>query len=76
MQLIKKNKMHDEYKRLLRNPEQYSDNNTFDDVLSLLTHRLHLLKPIVSKSETDDIALTKFLGILGACGLGPSSIIA
>ena len=46
MQLIKKNKMHDDYKRLLRNPEQYSANHTFDDVLSL-TRRLHLIEPIV-----------------------------
>ena len=73
MQLIKKNKMHDEYKRLLRNPEQYSANHTFDDVLSL-TRRFHLIEPIVSKSENDDVALTNFLGILGACGLGPISI--
>jgi len=65
MQLIKKNKMHDEYKRLLRNPEQYSAYHTFDDVL-FLTHRFHLLEPILSKSENDDVALTKFLVILGA----------
>jgi hypothetical protein len=73
MQSTKKNKMHDDYKRLLRNPEQYSANHTFDDVLSL-TRRFHLIEPIVSKSENDDAALTNFLGISGACGLGPITI--
>ena len=58
--LIKKNKMHDEYKRLLRNPEQYSANHKFDDVLSL-TCRFHLIEPIVSKSENgDDVTLPNF----------------
>ena len=67
--------MHDEYKRLLRNPEQYSaKNHTFDDVLSL-TRRFDLIEPFVSKRENDDVALTKFLGILGACGLGPITIL-
>ena len=71
MQLIKKNKMHDDYKRLLRrNPEQYSANHTFDDVLSL-TRKFHLIEPIVSKNENDDDAVTNILGIWGACGLGP-----
>ena len=28
----------------------------------------------MSKSENDDVSLTNFLGILGACGLGPISI--
>ena len=65
--------MHDEYKRLLRNPEQYSANHTFDDVISL-TSRFHLIEPIVYKSENNDVALTTFLGILGACGWGPISI--
>ena len=66
--------MHDEYKRLLRNPEQYSAYHIFDDVLSL-TRMFHLIEPsIVSKSENDDVALTNFLGILGACILGPISI--
>ena len=39
-----------------------------------LTGFFHLIEPIVSKSENDDVALTKFLGILGACILGPISI--
>ena len=73
MQLMKKNKMHDEYKRLLQNPEQYYANHTFDDVFSLI-RRFHLIEPIVSKSENDDVSLTNFLGILGECGLGPISI--
>ena len=73
MQLIKKNKMHDESNRLLRNPEPYSANQTFDDVLSL-TCRFHLIEPIVSKSENDNAALTNFLGFLVACGFGPISI--
>ena len=60
MPLMKKNKMHDEYKRLLRNPEQYSANHKFDDVLSL-TCRFHLIEPIVSKSENgDDVTLPNF----------------
>jgi hypothetical protein len=71
MQLIKKNKMHDECKSLLRNTEQYSANHTFDDVLSL-THRIHLIEPIGSKNEND--ALINVLGNLGACGLRPISI--
>jgi hypothetical protein len=74
MQSTKKNKMHDDYKRLLRNPEQYSAYHIFDDVLSL-TRMFHLIEPsIVSKSENNDVPLTNLLGILGACGLGPITI--
>ena len=75
MQLIKKNKMHDECKRLLQNPEQYSANHTFDDVLSF-TCTFYIIEPIVSKSENYDVALTKLLGILGVCGLGSISIFS
>ena len=74
MHMIKRNKMHDEYKGLLRNPEHCCANHTFfDDVLSL-THRFHIIEPIVSKNASDDIALTNFLGVLGKCGLGPINI--
>ena len=73
MQLIKKNKMHDEYKRLLQNPEQYSANHTFDDVL-FLTRRFLIVEPIVPKNQSNDVALNKCLGFLEMCGLGPISI--
>jgi hypothetical protein len=54
--------MHDEYKRLLRNPEHFCANHTFDDVLVSLTRRFHIIEPIVSKNASDDIAITNFLG--------------
>ena len=73
MHMIKRNKRHDEYKRLLRNPEHCCANHKFDDVLSL-TRRFHIIEPIVSKNASDDIALTNFLGVLGKCGLGPINI--
>ena len=37
-------------------PEMHGQ-HTFDDVLSL-TRRFHLIEPIVSKSENDDVSIT------------------
>ena len=73
MHMIKRNKMHDEYKRLLQNPEHCCANHTFDAVLSL-THMFHIIEPIVSKNASDGIFLAKLLGVLGKCGLGPIDI--
>ena len=73
MHMIKRNKRHDEYKRLLRNPEHCCANHKFDDVLSL-TRRFHIIEPIVSKNASDDIALTNVLGVLRKCGLGQIDI--
>jgi len=70
MHMIKRNKMHDEYKRLLQNPEHCCANHTFDAVLSL-TRMFHIIEPIVSKNASDGIVLTNLLGVLGKCGLGP-----
>lgn len=73
IRFIKNEELHTDYKKLLRNPKDYCQGLSFDEVLQV-TKRFHLMEPILIHTPQDEAAIGNLLKVLSNCGLAPISV--